>query len=107
MYPSNLKDIKLMEPEDVYDVKAVILALIYMFSEEDYISIDSNDSSTRKYSSYLEFLRLMMNSEDDSKYSNGYSYKLNEDKYDIWYDSKIDISGNFISGYQSFNFYIN
>jgi len=103
-----------MSIDDIYDSKGIVLSLMYILGNKDNIKLnqdileagesdDARKDLIYRTNVFTEFKNLFSNRETDPDFTDKYTFSLNNDKYDIKYDSWITVLTYSASGLVSFD----
>lgn len=112
--PYEVTDLDSMKIEDIYDVRAMLLSLMYIFGNKENIELNMDADNSKEYSKVLndldyriavleEYGKLFENKKVDEEYDDRYTYLLDNEKYDIEFMSWISYSKYSATGLITFN----
>lgn len=111
LYGSYLSDS--MDIEDMYDCRAMLLAIMYILGSNDKENLMSNISNLNTTEDLVirtivsfDYDDLFENKKVDDEYENKVSYSLDNERYDITFENWITSSVYSFSGIVSFRIYV-
>ena len=95
-----------MSAEDINDVESMILALMYMYQNTDEKDSYKDPEAGLKAAAKLKYYTMMLSSEKDSSYDNGYKYEFDNTDYNVSFKKLLNTSKYLASGFIYLDFEI-